>query len=574
LNGALAAGWQVRDAERLLVLLTLNNGKMVLRQTLASTLWPQTGSLVSLRQSVNYLRSLLGEHAIRLETSKTGVLLNLDGADVDVLAFDAAVRSNDVEQLKHALALYVAPLLANWEERHPEDQNWLVRAREKRRELRRDMLKRLAQGLIASGEHAESAGYLQQYVSANPAEEWGWRALMQALSDSGERIAALNTYAKCRELFHQRYQLSPPAEMTRLYHQIQQGVGLPTLTLPDDEARLEPVGGAVPLDSPYYVVRPTDGALQAAIARRDGLVLLKGPRQTGKTSLLARGLQQARLAGTAVAVTDFQRISSQHWACPNRFLMALGRSIAEQLELDRAPEDTWNDGEGPNENFERFLKREVLRKVSAPIVWGLDEVDRLFSCPFSSDVFGLFRSWYNDRALNPASPWHRLTLAIVYATEAHLFISDLNQSPFNVGTRLTLEDFTPDQVIDLNNRYAAPLKDQGEIAHFIDLVGGNPYLVRRGIVEISAKSLSLDAFGAQADRDDGCYGDHLHRLMQSIMRDSNMSCAVQELLQDKPCPSLETFYRLRSAGVISGTDLATARFRCRIYRSYLGGRIK
>ena len=45
-------------------------------------------------------------------------------------------------------------------------------------------------------------------------------------------------------------------------------------------------------------------------------------------------------------------------------------------------------------------------------------------------------------------------MAIAYATEAHLFITDVNQSPFNVGTRLTVEDFTLSQVADLNERYS------------------------------------------------------------------------------------------------------------------------
>jgi len=31
-------------------------------------------------------------------------------------------------------------------------------------------------------------------------------------------------------------------------------------------------------------------------------------------------------------------------------------------------------------------------------------------------------------------------MAIAYATEAHMFITDMNQSPFNVGTRLSLAD--------------------------------------------------------------------------------------------------------------------------------------
>src|SRR5439155_633679 len=54
--------------------------------------------------------------------------------------------------------------------------------------------------------------------------------------------------------------------------------------------QLAPPVGIVPLDSEYYVVRPVDEEFRAAISRKDSIVLVKGARQMGKTSLLARGL--------------------------------------------------------------------------------------------------------------------------------------------------------------------------------------------------------------------------------------------------------------------------------------------
>jgi len=574
LNGVPMTGLRVRDAERLLALLALNHGRMLQSASLAATLWPETGSLESLRQSVTHLRSLLGEQGERLKSSKGGLFLDLEGAEVDVVAFDQAVASDNIQALRQALALYRGPLLLNWEEGHPEDQQWVIRAREKRREERREALKKVAHSCLLQGENEEAAGYLQQYVNGNPAEEWAWTHWMQALANSGERVSAMNVYRKCRDLFHGRFQLKPPMEMTRLYHQLQQQVVSDSDLVPQDQARLEPVGGAVPLHSSYYVVRAADSAMQAAITRKDALILLKGPRQTGKTSLLARGLQQARLIGDAIVVSDFQRISAQHWTSLDALLMALARSITEQLDLSGTPEDTWRSSEGPNENFERYLKREVLKKVSAPIVWGLDEVDRLFAYPFRNDIFGLFRSWFNDRALNPSSPWNQVTLAIVYATEAHLFITDLNQSPFNVGTRLPLEDFTIGQVDELNRKYGNPLGHPDPLARFMLLVGGNPYLVRRGLHEMTARALSMETFEEQALRDDGCYGDHLQRLMQSLSQDRRLCEAVLDLLQGKGCPSAESFYRLRSAGVLAGSEPENCRFRCRIYKNYLGAYLK
>ena len=85
-------------------------------------------------------------------------------------------------------------------------------------------------------------------------------------------------------------------------------------------------------------------------------------------------------------------------------LLTLAEMVADQLDLDVLPDETWNARCGPSMSFERYVRREVLGKLSAPLVWGLDEVDRLFTCNFGSEVFGLFRSWHNERSLDPSGP--------------------------------------------------------------------------------------------------------------------------------------------------------------------------
>ncbi len=209
-----------------------------------------------------------------------------------------------------------------------------------------------------------------------------------------------------------------------------------------EPSEIKQPGGAVALDSKLYIVRPTDDEFLEAIRRRDSIVLVKGARQMGKTSLLARGMQQARAAGSEVVLTDFQKLNASHLDSIDAFFVALAEMLYDQLDLDTDPEDFWNAKRGASINFERYMRREVLKQIEKPLVWAMDEVDRLLTCPFGSEVFGLFRSWHNERQLDPSSPWERLTLAIVYATEPHLFITDPNQSPFNVGTKLELRDFT------------------------------------------------------------------------------------------------------------------------------------
>ncbi len=344
---------------------------------------------------------------------------------------------------------------------------------------------------------------------------------------------------------------------------------LPSTEDLEDRRKLEPVGGAVPLDSQFYIERGADHEFHEAIERQDSLVLVKGARQVGKTSLLARGLNRARARGARVVLTDFQSLSQEYFESSEKLILSLAETLADQLDLDAHPSQMWNSFMSPGINFERFLRREALAKVEAPIVWGLDEVDRLFNCDFGGDIFGLFRSWHNKRALDPEGPWKRLTQVIAYATEAHLFITDLNQSPFNVGTRLALEDFNYDQLAQLNERYGAPLKDRAEVARYFRLVGGHPYLVRRGLHEMVSRRWTLSRLEAEADHDEGPFGDHLRRLLISLSQDPSLREVVQSVLQGRPSANTDSFYRLRSAGLMSGESVRDLRPRCQLYANYL-----
>jgi hypothetical protein len=325
----------------------------------------------------------------------------------------------------------------------------------------------------------------------------------------------------------------------------------------------------MPVDSPFYVVRSTDAEFRAAIARQDSIVLVKGARQMGKTSLLARGLHQAREAGARVILTDFQMLNAMHFQSVEALLLALAQSLAAEVGASRLPEQVWNPGSAPSINFELYVRREVLGKIDGPVVWALDEVDRLFPYEFGSEIFGLFRAWHNRRSLDPDGPWTRLTLAMAYATEAHLFITDLNQSPFNVGTRLTVDDFTLEQVAELNHRFLGPLRNETEVARFFGWVGGQPYLVHRGLHGMASLGLDLAALEAQADCETGIFSDHLRRLLVSVSQDPELCEALRKVLSGQPCPTAESFYRLRTAGVVAGARAREARPRCPLYAAYL-----
>jgi len=280
-------------------------------------------------------------------------------------------------------------------------------------------------------------------------------------------------------------------------------------------------------------------------------------------------LQGARSSGARTVFTDFQGFNRSELGSLDSFYQTLAGRIAQGLGIDDRLEDLWNPELPPNRRFEGFLEDKALATDPGHLVWAMDEADRLFSFDFATEFFGLLRSWWNARSTEPSRPWTRLTLVIVYATEAHLFIKDLRQSPFNVGTRVPLADFTYEEVAELNRRRGEPIKSELELKRFQGFVGGHPFLTNRGLYEMAARGLEVMAFEKEAVREDGFLGDHLRHIVIVLENDSALREAITGMLRGKPCPTAVDFYRLRAAGLVAGESSRSARVRCRLYEDYL-----
>ena len=236
--------------------------------------------------------------------------------------------------------------------------------------------------------------------------------------------------------------------------------------------------------------------------------------------------------------------------------------LPSELKLDIPVDKFFNTSRNPS-CFNQFICQEILGRINEPLVWAMDEVDRLFPCPFRSEVFGMFRSWHNARATEPTQPWRRFTPIIAYATEAYLLIDNLDQSPFNVGSSLVLEDFTREQVAELNGRYGSPLRNEAELESYWNLVGGHPYLTNRGFQHMVEKRIDLAGFMIQTERNGGIFDDHLHLLLTLLSRDVGQCDVVRSVLRGEPQASTESSLRLRSAGVFSGESIDEMRIAVR-----------
>lgn len=339
--------------------------------------------------------------------------------------------------------------------------------------------------------------------------------------------------------------------------------------LPTADPRLET--GGLKLDSPYYARRRADETAIQLVRQPGETILIKGPRQVGKTSLAARARAAAEDNSQRTCYIDFQLIDQSRFQDSGTLLKYLAARFAREFRTSIKPGDVWDDMLGDADSLTDFIEQGVLAGRNAPVVICLDEVDNVFNYAYRDGFFGMLRGWHNRRATHAA--WSGLNLVIAHSTEPALFIQDLNQSPFNVGTVLRLGDFDRDEILWLNLRYGSPLTGKEDLERLIQLVGGHPYLVRQSLFALATDLKTIGSLEKIAPEDSGPFGDHLRRHLWALRSNDRLRRALKQVIGGRGCDDEDDFQRLRAAGLIDGGSRRTARARCGLYQNYLRDRL-
>lgn len=338
---------------------------------------------------------------------------------------------------------------------------------------------------------------------------------------------------------------------------------------PQDEMTavvLEYPSGALKLSDAFYIERQSDADLLAEIRRPGHTMTITGPRQVGKTSLLVRGVQAARqMYGAQVVYLDLQSMSQESLHTQPHFYQEFAYALADELALDPVEvERVWQTPLADGRKLTRLLERAILPALDAPLLLVLDEVDRLLPTGYHADFFGLLRSWHNLRARN--GRWETFSLLMAISTEPYLLINDMQQSPFNVGLMVYLQDFTELQVRELNGRYQTPIPE-ADIPALYHLLNGHPYLTRVALYTLAKDSLTLADLLATAVTEAGPFISHLRTQHRLVTTDAVLVAAMKQVLTHNTCADDLARYRLLKAGLIKQVGTAVA-CRCDLYRQY------
>jgi len=285
------------------------------------------------------------------------------------------------------------------------------------------------------------------------------------------------------------------------------------------EAKLRP---RTIIPAHLYVERPADSQIIQIIEEmgRPGYVLVA--RQMGKTNLLLNA--KRKYEGADCSFCYFDASNSQPDlrsffralidVCidgyPDRF------SVAAQKILDARRATSLLL---PHKEHEVEL-RYLLGGFSGKIVICIDEIDAITRTAYSDRVFSHIRSTYFSGRTN-FPEFERLTYVLSGVAEPSEIIRDRSISPFNIGEKIYLEDFTCEQTQELIDK--SGVKFSASVVNEIyEWASGNPRMTWDISSEVERHLLAGDVVDVRAiveklylDRFDRPPVDHMRIIAQT-----------------------------------------------------------
>lgn len=426
-------------------------------------------------------------------------------------------------------------------------------------------------------EIAETAGYEHSYI-----RDVGFK-LWQSMSDAlGEKVSKSNVRSLLGRYARQRPVLASSVSPMA-----------PQITTPNYPEKLpgsEYPSGPVPLGSSFYIERqPVKAQVQREITKPGSLVRIKGHRQSGKTSMLLRIVQQAKQEGYATVFISLHKADREVLTSLDKFLRWLCANVSRQLHLAPQLDQYWDLDIGSKVSCTAYFEEYVLENITTPIVIVLDEVNQIFEYPdISRDFLPLLRSWYEDA--KEGNRWQAIRWVISHCTNIYVPLK-INQSPFNVGLSVQLPEFTDAQILDLTQRHGfewafPPDTDQAPdpaqtsvqalpVQPLIQLVGHRANLVRLALYHLQQPGANLDELVNTAPTLHGIFGSHLRSQLMALQAEPELVQVYHHLVcvyEETELDAL-TAYRLENMGLITiSGDVVTP--ACDLYRIFFQNHLK
>jgi len=307
--------------------------------------------------------------------------------------------------------------------------------------------------------------------------------------------------------------------------------------------------GTLLQQAPSYVTRPADNDLLQHVLSGEFCYVLTA-RQMGKSSLMIRTARSLQERGVKTAIVDLTIIGT---VPIDKWYLGLLARIKGDLSLTTDVSGWWREHQdlGAPQRFFEFLHDVLLQEIAGPIVIFIDEIDTTLNLDFRDDFFATIRAMYNARATDAI--FKRLTFVLLGVATPTDLIKDQKRTPFNIGSRIELRDFSYDEATPLKKGLDAAHPGQGDriLRRIFYWTNGHPYLTQK-LCLAAAQTPTQDWDDVKADQ-----LVQANFFDEDVRSDSNLTF-VQDRIRTTPIPQrrrlLELYGAVRSGIAVANDD--------------------
>src|SRR3569833_1021281 len=306
-----------------------------------------------------------------------------------------------------------------------------------------------------------------------------------------------------------------------------------------------------------YVRRDADRQLANVIREmgRPGYILVS--RQMGKTNMLLNAKRELETADDSFIYIDLSNPFDTLDACFENIIDLIietnSRKFKEANDIIKKKRE--QSAGLPSHKQHISELRVLLNSIKGKLVIILDEIDAIAKKTYSEQLFALIRSIYFARVNFPEL--ERLTYIFSGVIEPTDLIKDSNMSPFNIGQKIFLSDFSRSEFEDfLSNAHlelSPKLKDRifywtngnprmtWEICSAIEIIG-ETYLVTLKSIDRIVEELYLTTFNKPP----------IDNIRQLVKNDKEIRNAIIEMEYKQNCSIPDSIKsKLYLAGIVN-----------------------
>lgn len=251
----------------------------------------------------------------------------------------------------------------------------------------------------------------------------------------------------------------------------------------------------------FYITRIEEDIAARLLSQPGTLLRIIGQKKFGKTLFIKSVLDKMSISANTVEI-DIELAGSKNLSDPDAFCKWLCQFIALKLKLPvkKSMEEYWIDGLGGQTGIINYFDEYLLRIIEKPLILAFDNLRCFYQHKsrdsyyrVADDIFAMLRGWHLSSKQPENGNWQKLRLILAYRPESANEDDDRTSPIFNLGNFLILKKFNTEEVLQLSEKYQLSCQEK-DAEKIIDILQGNPYLIRATYEKIKNEKIDLELF--------------------------------------------------------------------------------